>query len=309
MAPLADSSNRALKILALIVCAVGFLLVPASSYAATGLTIQPIKISETLSPGDSVSGNILLTNASDGPVDVEVSTQDFIPVGGADSIQFVGRAPGVTSVKDWITVGSTQTFTFKLGESKQVPYTIVAPPNAEPGGHYGVVFFKATQPSPAGSLKVGTQVGMLVLVTIPGNHLQKGEIRDFSAPNFIQGGPVPFAITFENTGTVHFEPKGSIEISNMFGQKIASVDIGGQVVLPTSIKKLEEQWNVSGLLLGRYTAVANIIDGEGETLTSQSVSFWAFPIWYVGGFIVTLIALFFIIRFIKSRVRISIVTK
>ncbi len=152
-----------------------FFYVPAVTEAATGLTIQPIKISETLHPGESVSGTILLTNASDGPVDVEVSTQDFIPVGGADTIQFVGRTSGVTSVKDWITVGGSTTFSFKLGESKEIPYTIAAPRNAEPGGHFGVVFFKATRPG-TGSLKVGTQVGMLVLVAIPGNHLQKGNI-------------------------------------------------------------------------------------------------------------------------------------
>ena len=194
-------------------------VVPGISHAATGLSIQPIKISETMTPGQSVSGNILLTNASDGPVDVEINTQDFVPVGGAEGIQFVGRATGVTSVKDWITVGSNKVFSFKTGESKEIPYTIIAPANAEPGGHFGVVFFKATQPGAAGSLKIGTQVGVLVLVAIPGNHLQKGKILDFAAPGFIQAGPVPFTIKFENTGTVHFEPKGVITITKCLGKK------------------------------------------------------------------------------------------
>ncbi len=285
------------------------LCAPQLSHAATGLSIQPIKISETLTAGQSVSGTILLTNASDGPVDVDVSIQDFIPVGGAEGIQFVGRAPGVTSVKDWITIGSKDVFSFKVGESKQIPYTITAPPNAEPGGHFGVVFFKATQPGAAGSLKIGTQVGMLVLVAIPGNHLQKGKILNFTVPSFIQTGPVPFSIKFENTGTVHFEPKGVITISNMFGQKIAEVPIDGQVVLPTSVKMLSEEWNVSGLLLGRYTATASIVDGDGNTLTTDSVHFWAFPIWYGIAFLVTLFVIFFVLRFLKSRIRISIVNK
>ena len=285
-------------------------VVPATSRAATGLSIQPVKISETLTPGQSVTGTILLTNASDGPVDVEVNTQDFVPVGGADSIQFVGNAPGVTSVKDWITVGSNHVFSFKVGESKQIPYTITAPLTAEPGGHFGVVFFKATTPNAGGgSLKIGTQVGMLVLVAIPGNHLQKGNILDFNAPSFIQGGPVTFGIKFENTGTVHFEPKGSIVITNMFGQQIAEVPIDGQIVLPTSIKMLHETWNVSGLLLGRYTAKAVIVDGDGNQLTTDSVHVWAFPLWYGASFLVTFVVLFCILRFLKKRIRISIVTK
>lgn len=311
MARMATYHERRIGLLRLVAVAfaVSSFLVPVATHAATGLTIQPIKISETLNPGESVSGTILLTNASDGPVDVETSTQDFVPVGGAEGIQFVGRAPGVTSVKDWITVGSNTTFSFKTGESKQIPYTIVAPPTAEPGGHFGVVFFKATQPGAAGSLKIGTQVGMLVLVAIPGNHLQKGKILDFTAPGFIQSGPVPFSIKFENTGTVHFEPKGTITISNMFGQKLFDVPIDGQVVLPTSVKVLNEEWNVSGLLLGRYTAAATIVDGDGNTLTTESIHFWAFPVWYGVAFLVTLIVLFFILRFLKGRVRISIVAK
>lgn len=285
------------------------LLAPEVSMAATGLTIQPVKISETMSPGQTVTGNIQLTNASDGPVDVVVSTQDFIPVGGADSIQFVGRAEGVTSVKDWITVASEQTFSFQVGETREIPYTITAPANAEPGGHFGVVFFKATPHSEdAGALKVGTQVGMLVLVSIPGNHLQKGEIRSFTGPGFVRKGPVPFEIQFQNTGTVHFEPKGTIVITNMFGQKVADVPIEGQVVLPTSIKTLRESWNVSGLLIGKYNAKATMVDGEGQVLTTQTISFWAFPVWYVVSFFACLVALFFILRFLKSRVRISIVS-
>jgi hypothetical protein len=287
-----------------------FFAYPNASHAATGLTIQPIKIDETLTAGESTTGTILLTNASDGPVDVEVSKQDFIPVSGAESIQFVGRTTGVTSVIDWITVGSGNTFSFQKGESRQIPYTITAPLNAEPGSHFGVILFKATpKVEGGGSLKIGTQVGMLVLVAVPGNHLQKGQILDFVAPRFIQGGPVPFSIKFQNTGTVHFEPKGDIAISNMFGQKIADVPIAGQIVLPTSVKTLSEQWDVGGILLGRYTAVATIVDGDGNTLTSESISFWAFPIWYMIAFVATLIVFFFIIRFFKRRVRISIVNK
>lgn len=283
---------------------------PMVSYAATGLTIQPIKIVETLHAGESTSGNILLTNASDGPVDVEISKQDFVPVSGAEGIQFVGRTAGITSVIDWIKVDGKITTTFEKGQSREISYTITAPPNAEPGSHFGVILFKATPKSEGGaSLKIGTQVGVLVLVAIPGNHLQKGRILNFSTEKFLQSGPVLFSINFENTGTVHFEPRGNIAISNMFGQKIADVPIEGQVVLPTNVKTLTEQWNVSGILLGRYTAVATIVDGDGNTLTSESVNFWVVPIWYAVSFIFTLVILFFIIRFIKTRVKISIVSK
>ena len=78
-------------------------LAPAQALAATGLTIQPVRIDQTLNAGDVADGNILLTNASDAPVDVELSVEDFVPTAGEESIKFVPRAEGVTSVRDWVS--------------------------------------------------------------------------------------------------------------------------------------------------------------------------------------------------------------
>jgi uncharacterized repeat protein (TIGR01451 family) len=281
--------------------------VPSLALAATGLSIQPVKISQTLKPGDEVTGTILLRNASDEDVNVAVKVEDFIPTAGAETLQFVGRAQGITTVRDWITIKGGQDFLFKKGESRQIEYSIKAPLGAEPGGHFGVAFFKATKASEANSeLRIGTQVGMLILITIPGNHLQKGNIQDFTAPKFLQGGPVPFVIKFENTGTVHFEPKGTIKITNMLGREVGSVPIEGQVVLPTGVKNLNFQWPVSSFLLGKYSAVATVVDGDGNILTSKTVSFWAVPVWYIVSFIVLLLVIFFVIKFLKSKVNISI---
>jgi len=282
---------------------------PVAALASTGLSIQPVKIDETVNPGQTLTGQILLQNVSDGPVDVAVKVEDFTPNAGADSIQFVDRAPGVTSVRDWVTLPPSG-FTMRMGEQKEIPYTITAPINAEPGGHYGVMLFKATPAGTTteGSLKVGTQVGMTVLISIPGNHLEKGNIIDFTAPGFVQHGPVPFSMTFQNTGTVHFEPKGSIVITNMLGQKAAEVPITGDVVLPTSIKKLNTfYWNSNIFNIGRFSAVASVKDGDGNVLTSKEVHFWIIPVWYVIAFIVGLFLIYLLLRFIRKHVRISVV--
>ena len=279
----------------------------STAYASTGLSIQPVKIDQTINPGDTLNGTILLSNASDGPVDVSVSLQDFVPTAGSDAIQFVGRTSGVTSVIDWITVSGPQNFSLTEGQSLNIPYTIVAPKNAEPGSHLGVILFKATPSGgESGSLKVGTQVGTLVLIAIPGNHLEKGNILDFTVPLFMQSGPVPFDIKFENTGTVHFEPKGSIVIRNMFGTKVAEVPITGEVALPTSVKDLRFYWNVGTFALGRYTASATIYDGDGNALTSKEVSFWIVPVWYILGFLVVVAAIYLLLRYIKRHVRLTL---
>jgi uncharacterized repeat protein (TIGR01451 family) len=296
--------------IALVVGAVIAILPGKTVLAATGLTIQPIKISQTLKPGSTVTGTIKLSNASTDDVTLDIAVEDFIPTAGTETFQFVGRAPGVTTVRDWITINSPLHIIFKKGEVKEVPYTIVAPASAEPGDHFGVLFFKATKiDDTASSIQVGTQVGVLVFVTIPGDFQQKGQITDFTTNPFVQGGPVDFNLTFENTGTVHYVPQGTIDIANMFGSKVGSVPIEGYVVLPTGIKIMPFRWNVNGLLMGKYVATASIFDTAGHLLTSRSAVFYAFPIWYIVGFIIVLIIVFFIIRFLKSRLHVSISLK
>jgi len=277
------------------------------THAATGLTIQPIKISQTLDPGKEISGTILLSNAGGDDVLVEINVQDFIPTAGTDTVQFIGRAPGVTTVRDWITINTPSSFIFKKGESKQIPYTIKAPADAEPGSHFGVIFFKASDAANSESqIKVGTQVGVLTFVTVSGLFEQKGVVTDFTVDRFVQSGPVHFKLNFQNTGTVHFEPKGTIDITNMFGKVVGSVPVEGYAVLPTGVKNMGFTWNVLGLLIGKYSAVVSVYDMQGAVISRSATTFYAFPSWYVGGFVATLLAFFFIIRFIKSKIKIKV---
>ena len=278
------------------------------AYAGVGLSIQPIRISHTMEPGESVSGVIILKNASDSDVKVEVEVNDFIPTPGTGDFHFVDRAEGVTSVRDWVTIKSPADFIFKKGESKEIPYTIKAPKNAEPGSHFGIAFFMASKIGDTGQLKVGTRVGMVIYVTVPGNFLQKGKLLGFSAPKFIQKGPVNFKIKFENTGTVHFEPKGSIKITNILGKEVANVPVSGALVLPTGVKDFTVNWPVN-FLLGRYKAEISLKDGEGNVLTARSVAFYAFPLWYLASFILAVLVIFFGLKFVRSRFSFTIAKK
>lgn len=273
--------------------------------AGTGLTIQPVKVSHTINPEASVSDTISLTNASDEDVQVEVTVEDFTPAAGSLNLQFIGRTDGVTTVRDWITIEGKDSFVFKKGESRAISYTIKAPKDAEPGAHFGVVFFKATRLQAEGQLKVGTRVGVLIFVTVPGDNLQKGKILDFSGPSFVTGGPVKFTIKFENTGTVHFEPKGTITITNIFGNTTGSIPVQGQIVLPTGTRDLTAEWAVGSLIAGRYKAFLKIVDGEGNELTTKTIEFYAFPVWYFAGFIAVILGLFFGIKFLKKNLKIS----
>lgn len=285
-----------------------FLCVP-NVFAGTGITIQPIKVSHTLNPGEEAIGVISLTNASgDDEVIITLKAEDFVPAAGGDGVNFIGRAPGVTTVMDWITLGSDGEHEFRLkgGESMNVPYRIKAPGGAEPGGHFGVLFFQANRAAENQQLNVGTRIGVLVLVTIPGNNLQKGRILDFSTKTFYQKPPIDFFIRFENTGTVHFEPKGTIKITNIFRKKVGEVPVQGQIVLPTGVRNLTAKWGVGGLLLGKYKAELSIVDGEGTVLTGKSISFYVFPGWYLAEVFGAVLFAYLALRYARKKVKINI---
>ncbi len=280
-----------------------------SVIAGAGLSLQPAKVSHTLNPGETISGELSLANVGESRILVEVKMEDFVPSAGSDDISFVGRTSGVTTVRDWFSLGTSNSFIFEPHEGKSISYTITAPKNAEPGSHFGVAFFKASEIKEKSTLKIGTQVGVLFFITVPGNRLQKGKVLDFSAPFFVQKGPVNFEIKFENTGTVHYEPKGTIKITNIIGKEVGSIVVAGQAVLPTQIKKIIAQWNLVGFILGRYTVKIEIQDGEGNILTADDVSFYAFPIWYVLGFIAIVLILFFGLRFLRKKISFNITVK
>jgi hypothetical protein len=280
-------------------------------FAGTGLTIQPIKISHTLNPGEEVSGVISLTNASNDENDtlITLKVEDFVPFSGREGINFVGRASGVTTAMDWITLGKNNERTFLIGQggSQGIPYTIKAPLDAEPGGHYGVLFFKANKTAEGQQLNVGTQVGVLVLITVPGNHLQKGRVLDFTTKKkFYVESPIDFLIRFENTGTVHFEPKGEIVVRNTIGRVVMTVPVQGNIILPTNIKEFPILWNYGGLLIGRYTAAINITSPDGDNLGTGTLAFYVVPIWLLVEFFASVILVYSVLRFLKKKVKITI---
>src|SRR3989344_6105389 len=65
-----------------------FLLLSAGvpAQAGTGFTLQPVKVSHTLAPGDSVSEMITLINESDEDVNLDIAVEDFVPTAGTTDI-------------------------------------------------------------------------------------------------------------------------------------------------------------------------------------------------------------------------------
>ena len=277
--------------------------------AKQGFTIFPAKISLTIDKGGEQENFIKVTNAGDSAVGVKIDVQDFVPQVGASGFNFVAKAPGITSLVDWIEI-DRQVFNLKPNESRDVPFTVKVPADASPGSRFAVVFF-ATGTSGGSQLNVSARVGALVFLTIPGDFKQSGEISNLRSPKFtFKKEAIKFDFDFTNTGTVFFEPKGLLTITNIFGKKIAEVPVEGYVVLPTGMRTISVDWLSDKWLYALFykAHLAIAVTGKGDIATANTFIF-ALPLVPLVFALIILAILIFITWYIKRHFKFAIVKK
>lgn len=279
------------------------------AFAKQGFTIFPAKLSLTIDKGGEQENFIKVTNAGDSAVGVKIEVQDFVPQAGASGFNFVAKAPGVTSLVDWISI-DRRVFNLKPNESRDIPFTVKVPSDASPGSRFAVVFF-ATGSSGGSQLNVSARVGALVFLTIPGDFKQSGEISNFRSPKFtFKKEAIKFDFDFTNTGTVYFEPKGLLTITNIFGQKIAEVPVEGYVVLPTGKRTISVDWQSAKWLYTLFykAHLAIAVTGKGDIATANTFIF-AVPLVPTVFALIILAILIFITWYIKRHFKFAIVKK
>jgi hypothetical protein len=143
-------------------------------------------------------------------------------------------------------------------------------------------------PSNQSLVAVAALLAALMFITVDGEVREAGQILGatsgskctglvcgFSAPKFLDKGPVPFKFIFTNTGNVHVRPKGSITIFQG-KQKIATLPISDRAVLPNSQRQFDVTWD-RVLLSGHYTAKLHLVYGSKNYTIDATTDFWAIP--------------------------------
>jgi hypothetical protein len=270
-------------------------LTPAISFAqssdATSLTITPPFFELNVDPGDAWSSAIRVVNTNAADLPVHATVMGF---GAADDLGHGSFTPlsalagDADALANWITI-STSSLTVSRGGATDIPFSIVVPPNASPGGHYAAVLIGTGTPGgQPGVSQVGVSsfISALIFVRVSGNVIESGQIQSFSSDHsYYQSPDVHFSVRFQNTGNVHIRPIGDIEIYNAFGKEKGVIPINGEgnlgYVLPSSSREFDLEWQGQPSLLdiGPYTAVVSLAYGEdGTKSTSETIGFWVVPI-------------------------------
>lgn len=275
-----------------------------SQVYAARLSISPLTFELTANPGDTLINKLRIYNLSGSTIAIKMEKEDFTAVGETGEVRVSPTESETYSLARWITI-SPESFTLKPNEQKFVDFTINVPQNAEPGGKYGSVLASTAgiigPDQEISGAFITQKLGALVLLTISGEVVENLEVKEFSAPSFLEYGPVPFTIRFENKGTIHLRPRGFITITDWRGKKVTDIEFPQQNIIPGAIRKISAEWDKKWLF-GRYTATLVGLYGTTNTPISPLVIvFWGFPWRIVLG--IALGLLLIIIYFTKTRKR------
>ncbi|KPJ71220.1 hypothetical protein AMJ50_02885 [Parcubacteria bacterium DG_74_3] len=262
--------------------------------------ISPTTFELTSNPGDLIINQLKVYNASeDSSIGIIIEIEDIAPRGEIGHVVVEPAETETYSLARWVKVEPKE-FTLEPKSQQFVTFTISVPENAEPGGHYGTILATTrfiTGPEMTGTT-IAQRIGALVLLSVSGEVNEELVVKDFSAPDYSEYGPISFLIRFENKGTIHVKPRGFVTITDWLGNKVADVEFPQRNVLPNAVRKIEVSWDKKWLWAGKYTATLNGSYGMANTPFSTAViTFWAFP-WKAG-----LVIWAFVVLLILSRKR------
>jgi hypothetical protein len=260
---------------------------PASA-SPLEVSVNPMRIEFTASPGETLKGTLRFWNGTDGELPVHLEAAD-VRQQDEEGHAAVAEEDAANSLKAWVTAIYPDVVVFPKQEIP-LDFTIEVPANADPGTHWGeilVITASAEQPNGAAA-QVG--IGVILLVRVLGEATEKLELESVSAPRFTESPPIALEARFRNDGTVHEAPLGTIEVRNMFGGLVATGTLPVRNVLPGVVREVEASVG-DGLWLGRYTVLLSATYGDSpQELVARKI-IWVLP-WRTQGWKVLVATLF-----------------
>lgn len=251
---------------------------------SAGVGLKPATIEEPMEPGESRDFSVTVSNLSSTEQTLYLFTRNIsgvraggVPIFAAENAEVTGY-----EITEWVSLPESE-IVIDGNSSRQISFTISVPDNASPGSHFGGVFVSVEPPRLRSSgAAIGYEVASILSIRVAGEAVEKAQIRSFSTNNFIYGSPnVEFTAVIENQGNVLLRPNGPLEITNMFGSVVATLNFNENLagVFPMTERPFDLVWEDEGTGFGRYEARLSLIygsQGKNQTVTN-TVSFWVLP--------------------------------
>lgn len=220
---------------------------PAGAQGAFDLMVFPAKLELAATPGTTQEFAINVRNLGPQTETMSVYFNDYFIKANND---FVFKKPGhySYSCSNWLAT-DTPTMVVPSGQTVAKVFRLTVPADAEPGGHYGVIFFEQAPPTGQAPVTARPRIGSLMLVTVPGQIVREGEIKSVSVTSTwfwptrklpaLPRRKVSARVVFYNSGNVHLTVKGSLSYKAAFGWGSGKVEFNEITVLPKTTRYLE----------------------------------------------------------------------
>jgi len=245
---------------------------------AITLAVSPQILELSANPGDEIASTFRLTNGGDKNININVSAQNFIPQGEDGAVALTEETTGY-SLAQWISV-DPQTIEIEPKQTQVFSTVISVPESAEPGGHFGSLVFRTIPPEQEGTAAlVSQEIAPVILVRISGDVDESAEVSSFrpTQNTWSNQNQIELETRIKNNGNVHFRPTGTIEIKNMFGRSVATIDLQERNVIPGATRRTITNWDQPGFRIGQYSAHLTAVYGADNEILTAETSFIVFP--------------------------------
>ncbi len=277
-----------------------------------GTTITPLIIEAGVDPGDERIEEVKVTNQEgyNRTFGLKFLYAAVSPISGDLSlVANAGAEVAQNSLSSWMSlvdekdsarvIGPGSDYTFK--------FRVKIPANAQPGAHYAMV--QATEgvelPTGGTGSGIGSTLTSVVAYTVSGEVIEKGLVRSFQSNKKVYFDQnLGFKSVLENLGNAHFVPNGFIDITNVFGKKVAHIVFNekGTRTLPASQRLYTTDFPDAGLALGMYTATLGISFGSvSKQSLVQDVTFFVMPLLQFVVLLVVVVGIYIWMRRWKSQ--------
>jgi hypothetical protein len=248
-----------------------------------GLTVVPGFHRDNVDPGELYNHSVTVTNLSSVDRTYYLLAEDIIGLDATNAPIFSETPATSYELSEWINLPA-ETIDLKAGETRTVSFEVRVPKAATPGSHTGGIFFSLEPPKMRTiGTGVGIRVGLILSLRVAGEVDEELMIREFSTDKLVYGeAKVTFDTKVENLGNVLTPPAGFLEITDMFGVKVANITLNEERsnIFPKSERVLKTVWEYDRLAFGRYQAVVSI--GYGPSGAQRTIfnttSFWVLPL-------------------------------
>jgi hypothetical protein len=261
-----------------------------------GLMVSPTRL--VVAPGQVNDEQFFrVDNKGGAPLDVEVNKRDFV-ASTTGTMELQADAP--YSASNWVTATPAR-FHLEPGAATQISVRIAVPTNPETGDHQvALVFIVPASNDGTTNIRVNRGIGVPVFVTVPGAVDDSAEIAALSAPRFVLSGPVTFAATLRDTGTVHrdFRGDGGRLTIDVDGRQVEFPDF---TVVRGSSRDITAEWTDTPLWCFCQATVA--IPRADGTTQQATVKVMILPLHLMAIGLAALLVLLLGGRFLRRRYR------